>query len=223
MFKKNMWLVFLVLISLSIMPLASAAPTGGQVTAGASERGTESSSQTVNAEGGNVTYVDVTGTSITGRWAGFYGNVSGGIKLTDSSANSFFEWTVSNVSGAVVYATSAAVSDWTDANIVAATNAMMPSYVNGTYTDNFTNTFAASEAFTSASITEASTPYAATWQSGAQGTLKTYALHATAEGANIFAGKAQDDVAGFKGTSVDYQIIVPAQSSVAYNFYLELP
>ena len=224
--KTNMSLVFLAILSLMLVPFAIAQPTGGNVTVvGNSETGTGTSSETVGIEGGNVTNVNVSGTSITGRWAGFYGNISGGVKLTDSVANSFYEWTVSDMTGAVVYATNTTVADWTGANIAPATYAQMPSYVVGDVTDTYNATFTASELFTSSSLSEANTNFTNTWQNGAQGTLRTYSLYSAADNAIIFAGKAQNDVNSFKGTNTtDYQILVPATSAVSnYNFYLELP
>ncbi|MGM5480849.1 MAG: hypothetical protein ACQESE_00395 [Nanobdellota archaeon] len=210
--------VFLMAVS-----LAFAAPGGASTTEGASEQATGTSSTTVDTEGGNVTYVDVSGTSITGRWAGFFGNISGNIMLGDSSDNQFFQWTVSDLTGAVVYAANTTVTDWTQANFDPASNAVMPSYVQGSLTDNFTNTFTASEEFSSSSLTVADVPFATTWNSTGVGNLKTYALQSIADNALVFGGLAVDDTDGFNGNSVDYQILVPAETTTSYSFYLELP
>ncbi|MGM5480090.1 MAG: hypothetical protein ACQESC_01385 [Nanobdellota archaeon] len=200
--------------------LAFAAPGGASTTVGASEQASGTSSTAVDTEGGNVTSVDVSGTSVTGKWAGFFGNISGNIMLGDSSNNEFFEWTVSNVTGAVVYAANTSVTDW---GLTAAAEADMPSYVQGSGTDNFTNTFTATEAFNSNSVSVASAPVATTWNSTGVGNLKTYALKSGADSASVFAGMAVDDTDGFNGNSVDYQIVVPSESTTTYSFYLELP
>ena len=221
--KGKLAILMLAVLVLSFS-LAVAAPSGASTTAGTSETGTATSSSSLNADGGNVTYVDVSSNVITSRWAGFYGNVSGNLLLADASANNFYQWTVGSMDGAVVYAASGSVSDWSSTNIVPLTNANAPAWVQGAATDNFTNTFSATESFSSSSLTIASTPYVTTYNStGVAGNLKTYALYATAETAHVWAGKVVDDANGFNGNSVDYQILLPAQTGTTYNFYLELP
>ncbi len=220
--KKTMFIVLMILI-LAFASMAIAAPTGGNITAsGAQDRGTGSTSESLTTEGGNLTEINVSGTSITSNWAGFYGNLAGGIELSDSSSNKFFEWTVTDMTGAVVYATNAAVSDWSGATIQPATNTDMPAYINSAGTDNFTNTYDSTEAFVSASLNEANTPYVTTFDStGNPGNLKSYALTDTS--ALIWAGLAVNNDDAFNGGVVDYQILVPADNSgQQYNFYLEL-
>ena len=205
--------------------LVTAAPSGAAATEGTSTGGTSTTSTTVNIDGGNVTYVDVNSDVVTSRWAGFFGNVSGSLFLSDASANNFYQWTIGSMTGAVVYAASGTVSDWAEgSSIVPLTNANAPSYVNGSYTDNFTQTFAASEAFTSSTYNIAGTPYATTYNSsGVAGNLKTYALYSNTDSETIWAGKVVDDADGFDGTTVDYQILLPAQTGTTYSFYMELP
>lgn len=212
-------------VALLSFSFAAAAPGGASTTPGASSAtNTGASVTTVDVEGGNVTYVDVSATVATSRWGGFYGNISGNVMLGDASSNVFYQWTVGDMTGAVVYATNASITDWTSGNIGPLAAANTPSYLQTTATDNYTNTFSANELFTSASLSEASTPYAATWNSTAQGDLKTYALYSTADDATIWAGKSIAGSDAFNGGStVDYQILLPAQSTTTYSFYLELP
>ena len=222
MIKK---LIVPVILMLALVSFAVAAPGGAAPTAGETSAGTGTSSTSTNIEGGNVTYAGINSDQATGNWAGFFGNVSGGLILSDSGANSFFEWTITSWDDTVVYATNDSITDWTGGNIAPLTSDNVPSYIVGTGTDNFTNTFNANEAFTSASLTEASTPYVETWQNGAQGTLKTYGLQSTADNANIWAGVVDDDSTSFKSATatVDYQILLPASGVTAYYFYMELP
>ncbi len=222
--KKYMTALIAILVLLA-MPLAYAAPDGATVTVGATERGTSNAAGTATTEAGNVTEVNVSGTAITTRWAGFYGNISAGLVLSDAANNKFYEWTVSDVSGSVVYAANTTVSDWSTTNIVAATVADMPAFLTGTTADNYTNTYNAQETFTSATYSIANTNYATTYSSGAAGNLKSYSLKATTENALIWAGKALDDETAFDGGQVDYQILVPVDgtTTTTYNFYLELP
>ncbi len=222
--KKYMTALIAILVLLA-MPIAYAAPDGATLTVGATERGTSNPAGTAATQAGNVTEINVSGTAITTRWAGFYGNISAGLVLSDAANNKFYEWTVTDVTGSVVYAANASVSDWSTANIVAATVADMPAFLTGTTPDNYTNTYNLQETFTSATYSIASTNYVATYSSGVAGNLKSYSLKATAENALIWAGKALDNEVAFNGGQVDYQILVPVDgtTSTTYNFYLELP
>ncbi len=198
------------------MNLVNAAPAGAQITAGSLETGTGTSSDNMTINAGEVQAANIYGKTITAKWAGFYGNISGGISLEDTSGNVFYNWSISDVTGAVVYAANGTVSGWTLLN---ASEADMPAYVQGTATDSFNNTFTQSEQFVRpGGQTVDNVLYATTYGAG---TFKTYALKTTGE--IIFAGKSPGSQAGFNGGTVDYQILVPAQSNTNYYFYLELP
>ncbi len=219
---KKTSLILLAMI-LTVVSLAFAAPVGGQVTAGSSSRGSESSSQTVDITGGNVTSVAVSGNALTSRWAGFYGTVSGSLTLTDASAHKFYEWTVSDMNGAVVYAANDTISDWSSLSAASVSN--LPSYLQTSATDNATNTMNfTGTTFTSSSITVNNAPYVQTYNSTEAGVFNTYALYSSTDSAYIMAGKVIDDGNGFDGSTLDYQLLVPANGSTTqYNFYLELP
>ncbi len=216
--KTNIMFVAFALFAVLLVPSALAEPTGANVTIGPSERGTATTAETVDTEGGNVTEVNVSGTSITGRWAGFWGTVEGGIALTDAADNAFFEWTVSNVTGAVVYAASAAVTDFS--TLTAGNDTVAPAYVQADVTDNYNNTFNVTDTFTSASLNIAGAPFVTTL--GGAGALRTYSL---ADGTtHIWAAEAVQDSTGFNTETVDYQLLAPANSAgITYTFYLELP
>ena len=212
-----------VLMILGGIAMAAGAPGGAQTTIGPSESGSGTTSETANLTGGNVTEVNITGNQITGNWGGFYGSISGGIQLADSSSNLFYEWTVTDYTNATVYVANDSVSDW--ASLAAATNGDQPSYIQGSGTDNWTNTFSANEAFSSASLGPiAATPYTDTFNSSQAATFRTYSLHAPTENAYVYAGRAINNGNGFNNEVVDYQILAPANSGlVSYQFYLELP
>ena len=221
--KKFLLLIF-VLSLIVYLPFAWGVPGGANVTEGVSETGTATVVDTSSTEGGNITYADVYSKQLTGNWAGFFGNVSGSIVLADASSNTFFQWTITNFDDSVVYAASGTISNWAGANIVPGNSSVAPAYIQGTGTDNFTNTFNESGDFNSSSLNEGLVPYVDTWQSGAAGNLRTFALYATAEAETIWAGLVDDDSASFgTATTVDYQILLPAQALTTYSFYLELP
>ncbi len=222
---KNKYLTILVmgLFAISLFAvMALAQPTGGATSVGTAESWTGTASTSTATEGGNITELNVSGYAQTGRWAGFWGEITGGFRLADSSAEVFYEWTISDPTDAVVYAANGTVSNW--AGVVAAGVGDMPSFLTTAATDNYTNTFDNTELFTSASMSIITTPYASTWQNGAQGVLKTYALKDGADSDIIWAGKAISDAQAFQAAgTVDYQILVPADSTpITYNFYLEL-
>lgn len=211
------------LMVLAGIAIAAGAPGGATTTTVSSSRGTGTTSQTANLTGGNVTAVNITGQQITGRWGGFYGNISGGIQLADASSNLFYKWTVTNYTGAYVYAANATVTGW--ASLAAATSAEQPTYLVGAAADNWSNTFNSTGSFQSSSIGPiSSTPLAYTLNSTGGSAFTTYSLYSTSDNAYIYAGKAVNNGNGFNGETVDYQILAPANSGVvSYQFYLELP
>lgn len=222
---KRFWTnIVLVLCVFTLLALSAVAqPTGGETTVGPSERGTESTSGTATLQAGNVTEINITGTKITTKWGGFYGFVSGGVELNDASGNNFYVWTISDFTGAVVYAANNTVSSWT---LSAISNTTAPAFVVGEAADDYDQTFTATEAFVSDSMNVAATPYTTTYQNGVVGALKTYGLVVTANpNVNIWAGVVIDDTDSFKvGEQVDYQILAPAKATgTVYNFYLEMP
>lgn len=220
--KRTIAAFIAVLMVLAGIAIAAGAPGGAQTTVVSSSRGTGTASQTADLTGGNVTAVNITGQQITGRWGGFYGNISGGIQLADASSNLFYQWTVTNYTGAYVYAANATVTNWT---LSAATKSDQPAYIVGAAADNWSNTFKTTAAFQSASIGPvAATPIAYTLNSTGGNAFTTYSLYSSGDHAYIYAGKAINNAKGFNGQTVDYQILAPANSGlVSYQFYLELP
>ena len=202
---------------------AYAAPQGASTSFGNSTTGNGSTSTTVVIEAGNLSYVNVSTIAITDKWAGFFGEVSGNFQLADSGGNVFYQWSVSNVTDVVVYAANETITDWSGGNIEAANYTHIPDFLKTNSADNYTNTFGSIEEFNSTSLAVANTSYTVTYQSGSPGPLRTYALYSPADTALILAGKAIDSVTGFDGTAVDYQIIVPANTTTTYYFYMELP
>jgi hypothetical protein len=56
----------------------------------------------VSTEGGNISGVNVTGLTLTDRWASFFGNVTGAIQLTDSAGtNDVYNWSWNATDGEV--------------------------------------------------------------------------------------------------------------------------
>ena len=208
--------------------IAIAAPTAANVQAGTPEAYSPSTTPgQVSIYGGNVTQVNVSSVQVTDKWVGFWGEVSGSIVLADSAGNYFYEWTISDPTGGVVYACNNTVNDWSTLSALYASSGYLPSFLlEGT--DSFNNTFTAQETFTSPSISIASVNYTTTWQGGSKGTtFKTYALYADNGATLVWAGNVVADQTSFKGTpTADYQILAGVNARGAqqtFYFYLELP
>ena len=203
---------------------AYAAPAGASTNQFSEETYT-SAAGTSTTEGGNVTGLNISGDQQTVKWAGFFGNISGGIVLKDSSGDSFYEWTVSDVTNCTVYAANESVTTWSNLANAAPSN-MYSWLVTAGSEDAYNETFKteATANFNGGAITANSTT---TWTSGSQGVLRTYSL---IEGGGvttlIWANKANASYTGFDGSLVDYQVLVPAPespSTLTYSFYLEIP
>ena len=220
--NRNIAAIIAILMVLTGIAIASGAPGGAGVDEGDSQRGEGTASGTADLVGGNVTAVNVTGTQNTGRWGGFFGNISGGYQLGDSTMGLFYEWTVSDYTNAYVYVADGSVTGWS--NLEAAVATQQPAFLQEASADNWTNTFSTTEAFNSASISIGSVPYTDTYNDAGADTFRTYSLWSPDDTAIVYAGRAIDSETGFDGSTVDYQILAPAGSTpVSYNFYLELP
>jgi hypothetical protein len=109
----------LVMIALGLLYTGVTSVFGVQgatsVTPGVSSRGAfgNTSLASTDVQAGNITELNVSGASITTHWAGFYGEITGGLTLANSAGNVFYNWTSLNypVSGKVFASTSNAV-DW---------------------------------------------------------------------------------------------------------------
>ena len=218
--KISLALFGLAFLGLLLAPIAIANPTGAETSVGAAVNGSGTDSETATIAGGEIREVNITGTSITGKWAGFWGTISGGIILSDDASNNFFEWTVTDVTDAYVFAALGGTTDFT--GMAALTS--IPGFVDGSASDDFVNTFNQSLSFQTESISIASVPATYTLQDTSSEQLPTFALQ---DGANtpIFAARALQGADSFQGETVDYQMLVPADGvgGATYNFYLELP
>ena len=111
--KKNSLTIFsLIIITLSLTYLSLAEPTGASVTPGASERSSSGQASNHSALAGNMTELTIfAGGSDSQTWQGYYGNVSGGLTLGDSSNNVLYNWSVITPAGEVYAATNESI-DW---------------------------------------------------------------------------------------------------------------
>ena len=211
-----------VLVILTLATTASAAVNNATISAGS-----ESSYSSGNAAGntavtaGGTTQANVSATLSTTRWAGFYGSITATIVLADASSNWFRNWTVSDVSGSLVYASNESNVDFS--SLAAATQSDMPNWlITSGASDNWQSTFTNNETQTFNSQ-DINANYTYTYNNAGTNTFKTYSLKSGTT--LVWAALAQNDVTGYDGGTVDYQLLVPVndQTSTTYYFYLELP
>ena len=77
----------------------------------------------LSAVAGNVTEVDFQSNAVTSTWQGYYGNVSGSIKLGDSNNNTLYDWTAASPSGEIYATRASATPAW--ASVVCASTAQV--------------------------------------------------------------------------------------------------
>ncbi len=213
-------ILLLVILILSLAYTVNALPSGAETTEGAVFESVASESENLTTVAGNLTEINLTTLAASGRWAGLFGTVNGGIELNDGGTNAFYSWLVTDFGTAAVYAVNSSTSvSWDD--LIAANSTLMPSYLVTVATDNFTNTFNESEDFNTTTFNVSTVPYIETLQYTGSGEFKTYSL--TDGTSLIWSGLVTDDAIGFDNSVIDYQIMLPASSTpTTYNLYLDL-
>jgi hypothetical protein len=174
------------------------------------------------SQGGYITEINITQLHTqTQNWQGFYGNVTGNIYLKGNSGLSMFNWTV-DLSNTYVYATTNATGNNYSGLVNATPSELDTVWGFGNITDNINGTYLASDddpTFVGMSLTNT---YNATTAEG----FLDYVIQdvpASPIKANIiWAAKIYEDKANFKGTTSDFQLLVPSKVQETYYFYLEI-
>ncbi len=223
-------LVLLMSFVVALSAVAGAQAQGAQIQNGTGDRASGSTSQSLTTEGGNVTNVNVSSTSITSKWAGFYGQISGSEILADSGDNNFFKWKVSDPTGSIVYSVPTGQGAPSGLDDVKAPNGFLGSEFDSG-ADSAANTYNETDFLNSSVYTEVNTSAASTFVSGSYegpgGTFQTFLANdtGTAGNASVYAAEAQSDNTGFNTQDVDYQMLVGIGESTAqstFDFYIEL-
>lgn len=71
---------------------------------------TADNAQSVSAQAGNVTELNIFGVSVTQTWQGYFGNVSGSIILADAGDNMMYNWSLADPEGEIYASKSNSVS-----------------------------------------------------------------------------------------------------------------
>jgi len=233
---KRLFVLFAVFLAVSGMAMAIRA-AGADGDGGFLPRWEAATSTVSNTtEGGNVSYLNLTGTSLTDRWAGFYGNISGAtIYLTDDDSgtvNYLYSWAVSGGSetGEVCISTDASF-DFGASSALTSANDIDTAWSFGAVADNATNTF-----------DDGPCPV---FYFEEQGVTITGAVNATHESSSTFSTCAINDTAvaagtdlafcaminpsgtNYRGDTAGYELIAPTDASTptattTYFFFIEV-
>ncbi|MBD3210424.1 hypothetical protein GF318_03510 [Candidatus Micrarchaeota archaeon] len=181
-----------------------------------------------DTEGGNVSGVNISSSTLTEKWAAFYGNVTGNIVLTDVvGTNILYSWLWEPADGGVV--------------CLSTNSSLATEYVAGasgsdidnawgftaTASDSGANTFNGTDCdLPVGSATVNDSAYADT---GAAGGFRTCAVKATSSPAKdqmIFCSEIAPSGTSWNGLTVNFELMVPTPEAVGstetYYFYANL-
>ncbi len=136
-------IVMMMVLSAMFAHAAPIAPTNLQVSGSSSRQLPQTSTGALDAQGGNVTQVNIDALSITKTWQGYYGNITGNIHLDDGVNQSFYVWGNGTLSGEI-YASRNGTIVWSTINCTNGTQRDAEESFLGVITsdgDSVTNTF----------------------------------------------------------------------------------
>ena len=204
-------------------------PTGTSISEGATlDEYFNTSEDSINLDGGNVTQANLSAEQSTDNWAGLYGNATGNLVLgANDDGSVLYNW---DAEAQNVFAASESVNwvNLTEDSTGSATT-VNDYYTMGDDSDNATRTLTGES-----SVTFDSTSYTGdsvqTNNGATSPTWTTIALedNSTAEGDTnipVFAGEVGEGDTAFNGDVADYQLMLPAvetEGTETYNMYLEL-
>ena len=183
----------------------------------------------LTAGGGNVTPLNLNGTSESTIWQGFFGEVNGGIILEDAAGTSMYDWNLVGASGEVLAARTL-ISDWSSINCTNQTEIYKEEArlnISNSSTDGINDTYL--------NTTHPSFEVAGRIMTGCRSTLTDNStdqkvvfwnvLLNTNTVTTIYTAIIDDGVIGFNGTATDFQLLVPVNTTTSqslYNIYVEL-
>ncbi len=110
-FREISAIIALIVITLFIVkPAISVEPSGSTLTIGESSSAAADPADSVAAQAGNVTELNIFGYSTTQSWQGFYGNVTGVIQLADANDDVLYNWSLASPQGEVYASLNSTIS-----------------------------------------------------------------------------------------------------------------
>jgi hypothetical protein len=244
---RNVILTMAVFVLLSIA--ANAQPTGpANLITGPDERGGGDASAGVldQAQAGNTTAMTINSTTISSRWQGYYGNISGTITLDDAQNNTLYSWDLINSQGEVYAVNNSATPAWTqlrclnfsdpaenvsvaDINSAIGANSGDSDTVNATFNLTFDGSFTIGSSVTIDSVGTMNCSRVSLNVNDVYDTASFDEVvlidNGTAESV-VYATILEESTAGFQNVALDFQMIVGEDGDITaatnYYFYVEL-
>jgi len=236
---KTMLLVAVLVVALSIFPLAYGQQTGASVTNVSSSTKTASSPGWNNGTKGYIHTLGLSAEQQDLKWKAYVGNVSSTFVLDDSSDYSIYQWTLDSFSGQI-YITRDNSATWASVVCASAANKATEDTVighNSQAADSVNRTFSQQihkNLTVGVTLIGNNTCFSTvTWQNDANHQLNSSAPWQEIllwDGADmIYTAFVENDKIGYRGdsTTYDFQAIVPENGTTSapnfrYFFYLEL-
>lgn len=228
----------LIILVVLVMPfLVSSQPTGVNILFNETETASPAAAAELTTAGGSFTTLVLEGTFQNPRWKAYVGNVTGSLSLADGSGNAIYDWELAAISGEVYVSRNDSVVWSSIACADTTTIGDEETFLNmgSTSLDNIANTFNETihrSFFVGTTfIAESTCRSIATYVNNAQQTVTTSSLfqEVLLEDSNsnlIFATMLEDGVTGFDGSTYDFQMIVPEDSTsltpTTYFFYVQI-
>ena len=198
----------------------------------------------LNISGGYISTLNINATTQNVRWKGHVGNVTGKLSLDDGNGSTFFDWTLSTITGEIYATRNSTTPLWTNLRCANATllereNVLMN---HTSADDNISKTF---NGTTHASFVAGSVAFGANtcptlntyrnnvtqdtdFEEMALTDLNSTANFTTTNGNIIYTTILESDLAGFDGNTYDFQLLIPENgapgfsSATTYYIYVEL-
>jgi len=236
--KKETGALFVFILALIVFAsVAEAEPSGVSITSNSTNYGRTSSPGNRTDPGGSITTMVLDAVQQNTQWKAYIGNISGSLKLDDSSGSTIFEWALENaaITGEIYASRSNSVTWGSTAcsTLGTITGEQTALSINASASDSIQNTFNMSvhPGFVVAglSIGANSCSYATSTyvnsarQAQASADFPIILLH---DATNlIYTTILNSDTVGYNGQTYDFQMIVadiPTTAATTYYFYAEL-
>jgi hypothetical protein len=235
---KMLKIIVVLLLGIVVAWNVVAEPTGpSSIIPISSSRYPVTAASNTSAIAGNVTELNFESNSVTNTWQGYYGNISGSIKLGDANNNTLYDWTSASPNGEIYATRSGTTPIWSSiscansAQIDAEDAALGVTQV--TDQDSVNRTFLNATSFSTffvgnLNINSTQNCYAANLHNatGPSTDFQEVLLH---DGSTlVYAALLKQDAPGFDANNHDFEMIVGEDghngdsNPTPYYFYVEL-
>lgn len=173
--------------------------------------------------GGNITYVDISGTMLTGNWAAFHGLTTGTVVLQDNNSNQVYSWNWNPANGGIVCVTENGGSSILDLATATGDEAAVDSaYSIMSGPDNVVTTFNTTEnlPFVEGAVSTDATQDLAGWK-----TALVSVPAGSGKGLYAFCQNINASGVAYDTTPANYEVMVPTTPGITpetYDFYMQL-